>query len=825
MNIAPGRSGGSTPDDDDDEQDDTGGSSTSSSSGSSSSGSSSGARPDAGDTRPSRGRDTAGTTTPSTDAFEDQTQATDEPRSDAGHTTPDDEGGSPTRDIEAGETDEVAASRAVERSRQVQSAQRRGEDPAPAGGRRREAGETDDAAARAATERSGQLQDAQRRRDQFRSDVADEIDGVEEDDLRLVEQDGEIVAELDASDDDLPRVSDLVDGGGAEFRRDTLFRSGSERVAERGAELGSSAFVSGIRFAGGGAAEQRVGEAAGASIGGLPGALGLVASDIDDAGRSIVGAGSPTDAAEQTRDLGVDTGDFLLGGLDRTFDVDSERRESGEGALVEFDTTGTRGEETAGALFGGALLLGASGPTSVGTRAALGRAPSPGGTTQSLTRFARDDRAQTQVPRGQRRDRDGDDSGAVESGFNEDVRADLRQDSLTQTQDQLRPQARRERRAESDVIDDPAGPDPLDGGGGRGPTFDPDAPQPTGPSRFGQQRQAGQEVPRGFADVERAGNVPRTDLRATTTEAAAASGRFRGRADAGAAVGGATGAGANEATRGPQQPNPGGLVVDERGDIRGVDEPNFVGEEQTPGLLGTTGTQDAQADTAGVETVADGVTGVGVDTSVDDDTISGVESGTDVFDVGDTGTDTRGESETGFDTPVGSETGMGSETRPATDAPGQGPTSPGLGNLSLTPRATATPQTQTRPSSRRRLLPQIRPAPRTGRARPPEFDFGGDDAAIAGGGLALFGASDRADDGGPVVGFGAETIDALARGAFRQRELPDEIGTGPSPEIPTAGLVDPDPDEEEAVSFVSDLFGLEDAADNDNQQNSGLFQF
>ena len=79
--------------------------------------------------------------------------------------------------------------------------------------------------------------------------------------------------------------------------------------------------------------------------------------------------------------------------------------------------------------------------------------------------------------------------------------------------------------------------------------------------------------------------------------------------------------------------------------------------------------------------------------------------------------------------------------------------------------------------------------------------------------------------GGPAVGFGAETIDALARGPFRQRELPDEIGTGPSPEIPTAGLVDPDPDEEEAVSFVSDLFGLDDAADNDDQQNSGFFQF
>ena len=84
-----------------------------------------------------------------------------------------------------------------------------------------------------------------------------------------------------------------------------------------------------------------------------------------------------------------------------------------------------------------------------------------------------------------------------------------------------------------------------------------------------------------------------------------------------------------------------------------------------------------------------------------------------------------------------------------------------------------------------------------------------------------FGVFERRDGGGPAVSFLGETLGALALGGFSSRQLPDEIGDGGSPEIPTAALVDPDGDEEEAVGFVTDLFGV-DVTDSEEESNSGF---
>ena len=652
-------------------------------------------------------------------------------------------------------------------------------------------------------QRNGLRQEAA---DELRRDAADELEGVAESDLRVVERDGQLVAELDASDDDLPRLAELTGQGDSEFRRDGRLRSFSQDVAEGGGDFVGSGLASVGGVIGADASQQRVLSQTGQNIGALPGSLGLVTADAVDASVSVGSAtrsDGVTGAADQVTDLQTDFVDFGLGGVDRATDIDRDRRASGEGALVEFDTTGTRDEETAGALTAGALLLGASGPVSAGARAGAARAPSPSGTSASLRRFATDDRAQTQVPRGQRRDRDGGDP--VESGFNEDVRADLRQDSLTQTQDQLRPQARREQRAQRDLVDDPTGPDPI-GGGGRGPTFDPDAPQPAGPSRFGQQRQAGQELPRGFADLDRAGNVPRTDLRATvepTSQSATPSGRFGSGAAAGSAAAG-----------GPsRQPNPGGLVVDDRGQIR--DESRISGVEEDTAISGIAdasdellGTEQTQPDTT------DGVTGVGVKTDAESDT--GTFGGTGFEPIQDTDTrpTSREDTQTGQRTAQGQRTGQAQRTGQQSRA----------GQRTRQPRTVTDliPGQQQRTQTRTRTI--TRPTPRPPRPRPPNFEFGSDTGrerqSADSASLDVFG---RGDSGPLAVGFGAETIDALARGAFRERELPDEIGTGPSPEIPTAGLVEPDEEDEEAVGFVSDLFGLD--AGNENGASGGLLDF
>jgi len=601
-------------------------------------------------------------------------------------------------------------------------------------------------------------------------------------------------AESVGSDDDLPRLADVTGQGDSEFRRDGRLRSVSEDVAERGGEVVGGAFGAFGEFIGAEGTDQRVVQQTGQSIGALPGALGLVTADAVDATLSVGAAGRDegvSGAADQFTDVQTDAVDFAVGGVDRATDIDRERRASGEGALVEFDTAGSREVETGAGLAAGALLLGASGPVSAGARTAAGRAPSPDGSVGSFRQFAADDRAQLQAPRGQRRDR-GDDDGAVSSGWDEDVAADLRQDSLTQAQDQLRPQARREQRVQRDLVDEPGAGDPV-GRDGSGPTFDPDAPQPAGPSRFAQERQAGQQVPRGFGDIDRAVNVPITDLRTTVSpQAPGATTRFASQGGVAAAA----------ATSGPRQPTPGGMLVDDRGEIRGQDRLTGVDEDLAVGSAsvaagGFLGLQETRPETT------EAVTGVGIDT--------------------DTGTDVTTATDTAF--------GFAQDTPPATDTAQDIGTRPDSRTDTRTGQRTATDQRtgQTTPSGRARsvtdLIPGLRTRPPqtrtrtrpinrpgrpTPRPRPPNFEFGGPEQRETDDDLLGLGrAGERAAAGGPVVGFGAETFDALARGAFQDRELPDEIGDGVSPELPTAALVDPDDDEEEGVGFVGDLFGLD----------------
>ena len=311
-------------------------------------------------------------------------------------------------------------------------------------------------------------------------------------------------------------------------------------------------------------------------------------------------------------------------------------------------------------------------------------------------------------------------------------------------------------------------------------------------------------MPRGLADgVERPADVPTTDLRTTVSpQAPGATTRFSSQG----AVAGAA------ATSGPRQPTPGGMLVDERGEIRGEDRLTGVDEDLAVGSASVAagdfvGLQETRPETT------EAVTGVGIDT----------EAGADVT----TATDTA----FGFGQDTPPATDVFQDTPPATDTPQDIGTRPDSRTDTRTGQRTATDQRtgQTTPSGRARsvtdLIPGLRTRPPGGRAqtrpplrpgrptprpRPPNIDFDGPEQRETGDGLlGLDRETDRAAAGAPVVGFGAETFDALARGAFQDRELPDEIGDGVSPELPTAALVDPDDDEEEGVGFVGDLFGLD----------------
>jgi hypothetical protein len=100
----------------------------------------------------------------------------------------------------------------------------------------------------------------------------------------------------------------------------------------------------------------------------------------------------------------------------------------------------------------------------------------------------------------------------VESGFDDSVAADLRQDSLTQAQDQLRSTATREFEASDTGIN--AGGSPF--GRGTGPAFDPDDTVQIGPRRptADADQAAGQTIPTDVTEqLTEARRLPDADLR------------------------------------------------------------------------------------------------------------------------------------------------------------------------------------------------------------------------------------------------------------------------------------------------------------------------
>ena len=177
-----------------------------------------------------------------------------------------------------------------------------------------------------------------------------------------------------------------------QFRSDTRGREIAEQIARSGAQIGSAA---GERVARGLAAsrggEQAL-EAFGQTGGGLPGAAGLLAADVADAGRFV---SEPTrDAVEPGAQLGAEdilgvtgetlarnaelaaaAGDSAIEGTDRRLDIDFDRRAAGEGAAIRFTDDEDFRNQIAGELAFGAVSAAAATPASAGARAAAARAP------------------------------------------------------------------------------------------------------------------------------------------------------------------------------------------------------------------------------------------------------------------------------------------------------------------------------------------------------------------------------------------------------------------------------------------------------------------
>ncbi|MFW5949417.1 MAG: hypothetical protein ACOCSD_07465 [Halolamina sp.] len=127
-------------------------------------------------------------------------------------------------------------------------------------------------------------------------------------------------------------------------------------------------------------------------------------------------------------------------------------------------------------------------------------------------------------------------------------------------------------------------------------------------------------------------------------------------------------------------------------------------------------------------------------------------------------------------------------------------------------------------ASARSLIPTLTPPGRRGRPRPPEpeIDAGGGPEPSAAD-EADFRTFDTEDTGGPAVGYFAETLDAFARGPFRERELAEGSESDfYSGELPTAGFADADAEEADAFANASGLFfGAPAPADADGDSDDG----
>jgi len=177
------------------------------------------------------------------------------------------------------------------------------------------------------------------------------------------------------ADRDLPRTS--ADVGDADFRSNSTARTISTQLTQTGFSAGASAVGSGLDAIGAEeGADRDVLTRIGGTIGATPGSAATTGVDVAQGAQSVVDAslrGGPSAAVTQSRDLTADAFDNTAAGVDRLFDVDRERRASGEGALIQVEDDAR--QDAAVAFTTGALSIPAGFAAGAGTRAIARRAP------------------------------------------------------------------------------------------------------------------------------------------------------------------------------------------------------------------------------------------------------------------------------------------------------------------------------------------------------------------------------------------------------------------------------------------------------------------
>ena len=356
---------------------------------------------------------------------------------------------------------------------------------------------------------------------------------------------------------------------------------------------------------------------------------------------------------------------------------------------------------------------------------------------------------------------------------------DIRQDSLTQTQDQLRSDATR--------------PAPGD--------FEP-SPDPFGPgTRRGTISEGG--------DVELTRSTGGVATETGGASGAGATSRFSATgAGAGAAGAGAAGVGEVSQTTDPTGIAPdatvtGGSTLDPQRILgAGTDATGAetLSEPNDPTNIAPADVDEFGEQRLGGGTLPGDATGGGTDTGTLDET-------NDPSNVTPPGSETDTGSDT--DTFAPTDTGTGTDQPPASDTDQPPASDTPAPPVTGTPPVTDTPVPQTpRPPTRTPVPPAVRPPVRRRPRRPPERDEERDP-------LILGDDDDDDDEPAPrpaaeaplLPGFGAETFTAFATGAFGTRELatgadePSLVG-----ELPTQTLADPSDDEAGALAAVSEQF-------------------
>ncbi|MDB2226198.1 hypothetical protein PM023_16245, partial [Halorubrum ezzemoulense] len=625
--------------------------------------------------------------------------------------------------------------------------------------------------------------------------------------------------------------SDAIDSD-PEFRTDSGARAVAEELLARGQDVGDRVGGGAADVIGADPAERQVLQSFASAGTTIPGSAAVLGADAADAAGFVTqparGAVEPgarlgvddfadigAETATRTGEIGAAAGDAVIEGADTVFDINFDRRAEGEGAAISFTDDPQVRQQLAGNLAFGAASLGAAGPAGSATRGAASAAArgarSAADVGSSGARrladdldagsFVDDTRAQQQI--GDQRPRGGRDTGSTR------IDADDIRD---------RP---------SDPNQGPAAfPDPqgrFEGGAGfsrgspdRGTVNGPADVDPSGSGDGFGYRSVEREVQ--TAQQPPGVDSPSDDLRDVVDVEQRLAGGGGASARFSATGAGAAGVGPLSQTADPTGIAPestvtGGPRVDPANDPTSVASTTAVtGTQQVDPTNDPTGIDPGTLDQFGEQRLGGGTlpgsaAGGGIDTDVPD--------GSDPTNVAppDSETDTDGDTDTFAPTDTGSDTDQppasDTDQPPVTDTPA--PPVVDVPPVTDQPPVTDTPPTTTpRPPARPPAFPPARPPVRRRPRRPPEPEEERDRQRQRDTGRdAEFRLFETADDGGPAVGFGAETFAALATGPFEQRQpaagSTDEFFSG---ELPAAGFLNPDDDDEEGVAFVSGLFGL-----------------